>query len=106
MLTGFLLHIQSGKSARPVDVACINWKELEATAEGQAFLDLTQDLGLIQHVETATRHGNVLDFVLTTTPNLVRNVPVTEPFGSSDHNMVEFTIVCKTEYISLEKRIL
>ena len=28
----------------------INWKELEATAEGQAFLDLTQDLGLIQPV--------------------------------------------------------
>ena len=35
----------------------INWKELEATAEGQSFLDLTQDLGLIQPVETATRHG-------------------------------------------------
>ena len=50
--------------------------KLEATAEGQAFLDLTQDLGLIQYVETATRHGNVLDLVLTT-PNLVRNVHVT-----------------------------
>ena len=46
----------------------INWKELEATAEGQSFLDLTEDLGLIRHVETATRHGNVLDLVLTTTP--------------------------------------
>ena len=76
----------------------INWKELEATAEGQAFLDLTQDLGLIQPVETATRHGNVLDLVLTTTPNLVRNVHVTEPFGSSDHKIVEFTMVYRTEY--------
>ena len=74
----------------------INWKE--ATAEGQAFLDLTQDLGLIQPVETATRHGNVLDLVLTTTPHLVRDVHVTEPFGSSDHNIVEFTMVCRTEY--------
>ena len=61
--------------------------------QGQSFLDLTQDLGLIQHVETATRHGNVLDLVLTTTPNLMRNVHVTEPFGSSDHNIAEFTIV-------------
>ena len=51
----------------------MNWKEAIA---GQAFLDLTHDLGLIQHVETATRYGNVLDLVLTT-PNLVRNVHVT-----------------------------
>ena len=81
----------------------INWKELEATAEGQAFLNLTQDLGLIQRVETATRHGNVLDLVLTTTPNLVRHVHVTEPFGSSDHNIVEFTMVCRTEYTDWKK---
>ena len=79
----------------------INLNELKATAEGQSFLDLTQDLqvlGLIQPVETATRHGNVLDLVLTTTPNLVRNVHVTEPFGSSDHSIVEFTVVCRIEY--------
>ena len=81
----------------------INWKELEATAEGQAFLNLTQDLGLIQPVETATRHGNVLDLVLTTTSNLVRHVHVPEPFGSSDHNIVEFTMVCRTEYTDWTK---
>ena len=40
----------------------------------------------------------MLDLVLTTTPNLVRLVHVTEPFGSSDHNIVEFTMVCRTEY--------
>ena len=40
----------------------------------------------------------MLDLVLTKIPNLVRNVHVTEPFGSSDHNIVEFTMVCKTEY--------
>ena len=81
----------------------INWIELEATAEGQAFVDLTQDLDLIQHVETATRHGNVLDLVLTTTPNLVRDVHVIEPFGSSDHNIVEFTMVYRTEYTDWKK---
>ena len=40
----------------------------------------------------------MLDLVLTKNPNLVRNVHVTEPFGSSDHNIVEFTMVCRTEY--------
>ena len=40
----------------------------------------------------------MLDLVLTKIPNLVRNVHVTEPFGSSDHNIVEFTVVCRTEY--------
>ena len=40
----------------------------------------------------------MLDLVLTKIPNLVRNVHVTEPFGSSDHNIVEFTMVCRTEY--------
>ena len=79
-----------------------NWKELEAMAEGQAFLYLTHDLGLIQHVATTTRHGNVLDLVLTTTPNLVRDVHVTEPFGSSDHNIVEFTMVYRTKYIDFQ----
>ena len=77
----------------------VNCNELEATAEGQSFLDLTQDLGLIQPVETATQHENLLDLVVTTTPNLVRNVHVTVPFGSSDHNIVvEFTMLCRTEY--------
>ena len=40
----------------------------------------------------------MLDLVLTTTPNLLRHVHVTEPFGSSDHYIVEFTLVCRTEY--------
>ena len=52
-------------------------------------LVLTTTPNLVRHV---------LDLVLTTTPNLVRNVHVTEPFGSSDHNIVEFTMVCRTEY--------
>ena len=58
---------------------------------------------MIQHVETATRHGTVLDLVLPTTPNLMRNVHVTEPFDSSDHNIIQFTMVCKTEYTDWKK---
>ena len=54
----------------------INWDLLEAQAEGQQFLDKVQDLFLQQHVNEATRDRNLLDLVLSSNPEQVRNVKV------------------------------
>ena len=75
----------------------IDWDLMEAQAEGQKFLDLIEDLFLHQHVTTATRENNLLDLVLSTNPEQIRNIEVTERFGTSDHNRVKFDIIMKEE---------
>lgn len=73
----------------------IDWDLIEANAEGQKFLDVTEDLFLTQHVKEATRANNILDLILSTNHNQIRNVIVTEKLGSSDHNIIEFEIITK-----------
>ena len=75
----------------------INWETLHSDREGQPFLDLTQDCFLAQCVEEPTRGENILDLVLTTNDNLLENVTVREPLGSSDHNMVQFEVAIHTD---------
>ena len=73
----------------------INWELMEAEAEGQRFLELTEDMFLTQHVKDATRGSNILDLILSTNSNQIRNVNVKEKFGTSDHNIIEFEIETK-----------
>ena len=56
------------------------------------FLLLTQDCFLTQHVLEPTRGGNVLDLILSSQNELVDNVKLHEPLGSSDHNQIHFNI--------------
>ena len=65
---------------------------MEAGAEGHEFLDLTEDLFLHQHVRESTRNANTLDLILTSNPDQVRTIIVSEQFGSSDHNIVHFEL--------------
>ena len=60
------------------------------------FLLLTQDCFLTQHVLEPTRGGNVLDLILSSQNELVDNVKVHEPLGSSDHNQIHFNIKLTT----------
>lgn len=69
----------------------IDWSRMQAGAEGIRFMELTQDLFLTQHVCDATRGENILDLILSSEPNMVGQVRVSEPF--SDHNMVICDII-------------
>ena len=60
------------------------------------FLLLTQDCFLTQHILEPTRSRNVLDLILSSQNELVDNVKVHEPLGSSDHNQIHFNIKGKT----------
>ena len=75
----------------------IQWESLEsAGGDDHKFLFLTQDCFLTQHVLEPTRGGNVLDLMLSSQNELVDNVEVHEPLGSSDHNQIYFNIKVKT----------
>ena len=56
------------------------------------FLQTVESCFLTQHVLTPTRENAILDLVLTRDPDLVSDVNVLHPLGTSDHNMIVFTV--------------
>ena len=69
----------------------IKWDTLQSTAvEDQKCLCLVQDNFLTQHVLEPTRATRILDIVLSSQKELVDNVEIKEPLGSSDHNQMHF----------------
>ena len=62
------------------------------TKEGESFLKLTLDCFLTQHIKEPTRGGIILDLVLSKPGELVADVEITEPLGTSDRNVAKFKI--------------
>ena len=76
----------------------IKWNTLQSTGvEDQTFLCLVQDNFLTQHVLEQTRATRVLYIVLSSQKELVDNVKLKEPLGSSDHNQMHFNINIKSD---------
>ena len=76
----------------------IKWNTLQSTGvEDQKFLCLVQDNFLTQHVLEPRRATRVLDIVLSSQKELVDNVNIKEPLGSSDHNQMHFNINIKSD---------
>ena len=71
----------------------INWDTLQSTGvEDQQLLCPVQDNFLTQHVLEPTRATKALDIVLSSQKELIDNVEIKEPLGSSDHNQLHFNI--------------
>ena len=64
----------------------IRWNSLGSTNESAQFLLLVQNCFITQHVLEPTRGDNVLDLILSSNKELVDNVTVLEPLGTSDHS--------------------
>ena len=76
----------------------IKWDTLQSTGvEDQKFLCLVQDNFLTQHVLEPTRATRILDILLSSQKELVDNVEIKEPLGSSDHNQMHFNINVKSD---------
>ena len=60
-------------------------------------MDVVKDNFLTQLVNEPTRESNILDLVLTTSPDLVNDLVVGEPF--SDHNSISFHLRSLLSYI-------
>ena len=76
----------------------IKWDTMQSTGvEDQKCLCLVQDNSLTQHVLEPTRATRVLDIVLSSQKELVDNVNIKEPLGSSDHNQMHFNKNIKSD---------
>ena len=76
----------------------IKWDTLQSTGvEDQKLLCLVQYNFLTQHVLESTRATRILDIVLSSQKELVDNVEIKEPLGSSDHNQMHFNINVKSD---------
>ena len=78
--------------------------KLETEVEVRQFQEVVLDCFLTQHITEPTREGKTLDLVLTDNENMVENVVVREPFRTSDHNIIQFDVICNVE-TSVEKAI-
>ena len=74
----------------------IDWSALRAPVDGvqNILLDFSISQSFSQVVETATRGNNLLDVVLSNEPLAIYNANVLQPFSSSDHCQVEFSVLC------------
>ncbi|PKU29906.1 rna-directed dna polymerase from mobile element jockey- hypothetical protein [Limosa lapponica baueri] len=77
------------------DYPDICWKDNTARhAQSRRFLQSIDDNFLTQMVEEPMRRGALLDLVLTNKEGLVGDVKVGGSLGCSDHEVVEFRILC------------
>ncbi len=53
---------------------------------------MIEDSFVTQVVTQLTRENNILDLVLVSDPDLVRNCEVEEKLGGSDHNIIRFNV--------------
>ena len=74
----------------------INWDNYSSSNNEEArFVDVLLDNYLHQHALTPTRGEAILDLVLSTEQNLIRELEIRAPVANSDHNSVCFKVLCK-----------
>lgn len=79
----------------------LHWDKPETLEAAHPFMKCINDNFLIQVVDEPTRGKNVLDLVFTTEENMIENLTVGEPFGTSDHLIVRWTFVACKEIVKI-----
>ncbi|XP_051789513.1 uncharacterized protein LOC127529574 [Erpetoichthys calabaricus] len=75
----------------------INWDNLtDGGVQEQEFLEVINDSFLTQHVKAPTWGEACLDLVFCNNQDRIEGVEVIEPLGSSDHNVIQFSVFCKS----------
>ncbi len=76
------------------DFSCANveWRLLIGDQEGSRLINMVEDSFLTQVVIQPTRENNILDLVLESDPDLVRDCEVGEKLGGYDHNIIRFNV--------------
>jgi hypothetical protein len=81
----------------------IDWSGLQAkTPDSQLFVETLDDCFVTQHVVEPTRQCHVLDLVITREPAMIDVVNVLEPFGTSDHHMLQWSVNITTNHMNQE----
>ena len=71
----------------------IDWKSNVSHGQGKLFLKCIVKKFLIQHVDQPTRDSNILDLIISSDIDLVKDIVVGKNFGNSDHQIIRFNIV-------------
>ncbi|HLX54541.1 MAG TPA: hypothetical protein VKR58_11400, partial [Aquella sp.] len=80
----------------------LNWTKPETLDHSHQFMKCIDDNFLIQCVENKTRGKNVLDLVFISEENMIENLTVGEPFGTSDHQIIRWTLAASKGSIKNE----
>jgi len=87
----------------------IDWTSCSVTANCNAgtneFVQAVEDCFYTQHVLYPTRNEAILDLIFTSDPDLVNDVQIMENLGTSDHNMITFTVQFKHDDVRNERII-
>ena len=84
----------------------INWDSMICSQDIKScdFLDLCINNGLTQLVYSPTRLNNILDLVLCNNEIVISELTINEPFGTSDHDSINFVVVIENEFSVLESK--
>lgn len=66
----------------------IDWTNMHYPPSMDEFVDILSENDLTQHITSPTREETVLDLVFSSNEELISNVDIIEPLGTSDHHMV------------------
>ncbi len=64
----------------------IDWNSMYGDQEGNRLVEMVEDTFLTQTVNQPTRENNILDLILVTDPDLIRNCEVGEKWSGCDHH--------------------
>ena len=71
----------------------LNWKDDSLLNISSPFVECLNDNFLTQMVNESTRGDNTLDLLITSNEDFIENVRIEEPFSTSDHKIVRWSIV-------------
>jgi len=90
-------ELTSGSSpegdVRDVNYRELVWNQIEKISDDHPFVNCVNENFMHQLVNEPTRKNNFLDLIFSSDENIVDNISVREPFGTSDHRVIEFEIV-------------
>lgn len=78
----------------------IDWDSLNHDQSSSEFMNLILESYLFQHVSEPTRDKNILDLVFTSEESMIDNIEVREHLSTSDHNILCWNLITKTEISS------
>ncbi|WP_411016744.1 hypothetical protein, partial [Salmonella sp. s51944] len=83
----------------------ISWEGGVYGSKGGEFYELLQDCFLHQHVPFPTRGANILDLVLSSSPNIIRNVVSLGKLGTSDQEIVGLNVLW-SHFVSISTELI
>jgi hypothetical protein len=75
----------------------LNWENKETLDESHPFIECIGNNFLTQVVEKPTRGENFLDLILCSDTSLVDNLRVGEPFQTSHHQIIRFSLLTRKQ---------